>query len=51
MEANRRKYRIEELGRVTPEVYRDLAKLPVVVVLDDVRSLHNVGAFFALRML
>lgn len=36
----------EELGRPTPEEFARMAKLPVVVVLDNVRSLQNVGAFF-----
>ncbi|MBZ5726875.1 MAG: RNA methyltransferase [Acidobacteriia bacterium] len=26
--------------------YRDIARLPVAVLLDNVRSLYNVGAFF-----
>jgi len=35
-----------ELGRVTPEQYTEMAKVPVLVVADNVRSLHNVGALF-----
>lgn len=41
-----RKIANKELGRPTLEEYREIDKLPVVVVLDDVRSLHNVGSFF-----
>ena len=41
-----RKITNEELGRPTPEEYASMAKMPVVVVLDNVRSLQNVGAFF-----
>ena len=36
----------EELGRPTPEEFARMAKMPVVVVLDNVRSLQNVGSFF-----
>ena len=41
-----RKITNEELGRPTPEEYASMAKMPVAVVLDNVRSLQNVGAFF-----
>lgn len=41
-----RKLLIEELNRKTPEAYADSPKLPLVVVLDNVRSLHNVGSVF-----
>ena len=35
-----------ELQRVGAEEYRQLAKIPLVVVLDDVRSLNNIGSIF-----
>ena len=35
-----------ELQRVGAEEYRQLAKIPLVVVLDDVRSLNNIGSVF-----
>lgn len=35
-----------ELGRITPEEYRFLSETGVVVVLDNVRSAHNVGSAF-----
>ena len=41
-----RKLLNEELGRPTIEEYASVEKLPVVVVLDNVRSLHNVGSVF-----
>jgi 23S rRNA (guanosine2251-2'-O)-methyltransferase len=41
-----RKLTMEELGRVDAEAYRAMAKRPIRVVLDDVRSRHNVGAIF-----
>ena len=36
----------EELGRPTPEEFAAQKKLPLAVVLDNVRSANNVGAFF-----
>jgi len=36
----------EELGRSSVEAHRKAYKLPVTVVLDNVRSMHNVGATF-----
>lgn len=41
-----RKITNEELHRPTAGEYAVQAKLPLTVVLDDVRSLQNVGAFF-----
>ena len=41
-----RKLLNEELGRPTLEACATLAKLPIVVVLDNVRSAQNVGSFF-----
>lgn len=35
-----------ELGRPTPEEFARQRKLPLTVVLDNVRSANNVGAFF-----
>lgn len=36
----------DELGRPTPEEYSEMRKMPVTVLLDNVRSMNNVGAFF-----
>jgi len=41
-----RKLRVEELGRVDVDTYRKQPKYPIVIVLDQVRSMHNVGAVF-----
>ena len=35
-----------ELGRVTAEEYKELPDTGVVVVLDNIRSAHNVGSAF-----
>jgi len=36
----------EELCRLTPEAYKEVEKLPIVIVLDNVRSLNNIGSVF-----
>lgn len=41
-----RKLKLEELGRLSPKEYRILPKIPVTVVLDNIRSAMNVGSFF-----
>ena len=41
-----RKLKITELNRLTPEAFKDSKKIPLVVVLDHVRSLNNVGSVF-----
>lgn len=41
-----RKLKNEELGRLTAEEFKAAEKLPVIIVLDNVRSLHNVGSVF-----
>ena len=40
------KLKITEMNRLTPEEFKSTKKLPLVVVLDNVRSLHNVGSVF-----
>lgn len=35
-----------ELGRVTPEQYRELPESGISVILDNIRSAHNVGSVF-----
>lgn len=37
---------MEELGRLSVEKFLGTRKIPVIVVLDDVRSLHNIGSVF-----
>ncbi len=32
------------MNRLTVEQFREAAKMPLIVVLDDVRSMHNVGS-------
>ena len=37
---------LDELNRKNVEEFKEAAKTPIIVVLDDIRSLHNIGAFF-----
>jgi 23S rRNA (guanosine2251-2'-O)-methyltransferase len=41
-----RKLKLDELGRKSVEEFKDAHKHPIVVVLDDIRSMINVGAVF-----
>lgn len=41
-----RKLKIHELPRLSPEAFQVSKKTPLVMVLDNVRSMHNVGAAF-----
>jgi len=40
------KLKNEELGRLSPEAFKAAEKPGLVVILDNVRSLHNVGSVF-----
>ncbi len=37
---------MDELGRKTPELFRAADKIPVVLVLDNIRSMVNTGSVF-----
>ena len=41
-----RKLKITELNRLTVDEFKQAEKLPLIVVLDEVRSLHNIGSVF-----
>jgi 23S rRNA (guanosine2251-2'-O)-methyltransferase len=41
-----RKLKLDELNRVDVEGFKAQEKLPVVILLDNVRSMHNVGSVF-----
>ena len=41
-----KKLKVEELNRVTPGEYADIEKIQLSVVLDNVRSLNNIGSVF-----
>lgn len=41
-----KKLKITEMARLTSEAFHRETKLPILVVLDDVRSMNNVGSIF-----
>lgn len=41
-----RKLSMDELNRISKEDFERAEKLPIIIVLDNIRSLSNVGAFF-----
>lgn len=41
-----RKLRNNELGRISIEEFKNKQKTPLIVVLDNVRSLNNIGSVF-----
>lgn len=41
-----KKLKLEELGRISVDEFKESEKLPVCILLDNVRSMHNVGSAF-----
>jgi len=41
-----KKLKLDELGRISVDEFKEVDKLPVCILLDNVRSLHNVGSAF-----
>ena len=41
-----RKLKLDELNRVSVDEFKTATKFPVAVVLDNVRSMHNIGSIF-----
>ena len=41
-----KKLKLWELERVSEEAFKQQKKFPVTVVLNDIRSLNNIGSFF-----
>lgn len=41
-----KKLKLEELGRMSVDEFKDAEKIPVCILLDNIRSLHNVGSAF-----
>lgn len=40
------KLKLDDLNRVSIDEFKEQEKLPVIVVLDNVRSMHNIGSIF-----
>ena len=41
-----KKLKLEELGRISIDEFKESEKIPVCILLDNIRSLHNVGSAF-----
>jgi 23S rRNA (guanosine2251-2'-O)-methyltransferase len=41
-----KKLKLWELNRISEEEFSAQEKFPIVVILDDIRSLNNIGSFF-----
>lgn len=41
-----RKLENSELDRKSVEDFKEAAKTPIIIILDDIRSLHNIGSVF-----
>lgn len=41
-----KKLSMDELNRLSVDEFKNIKKTSIIVVLDNVRSLHNVGSFF-----
>jgi 23S rRNA (guanosine2251-2'-O)-methyltransferase len=41
-----KKLSMDELNRMSVEAFKKTKKTSIIIVLDNVRSLHNVGSFF-----
>lgn len=41
-----RKLKITELNRLSIEEFKEVDKIPLIVVLDNIRSLNNIGSVF-----
>lgn len=40
------KLSMDDLGRLSPEQFKAAEKLPLIIILDNIRSMHNVGSVF-----
>jgi tRNA G18 (ribose-2'-O)-methylase SpoU len=41
-----RKLSVEELNRIKVEEFKNIEKLPIIIILDNIRSQHNIGSIF-----
>jgi tRNA G18 (ribose-2'-O)-methylase SpoU len=42
----RRKVLNEELNRLTVDEFKGTQKIPLILIIDDIRSMHNIGSIF-----
>jgi tRNA G18 (ribose-2'-O)-methylase SpoU len=43
---DRKKLKLEELNRISVADFKEAAKTPLIIVLDNIRSLNNIGSVF-----
>ena len=41
-----RKLKLSELNRISVEDFKNAPKTPIIIVLDNIRSMHNIGSVF-----
>ncbi len=41
-----RKLKNNELGRISVDEFKSITKTPLIIVLDNIRSLNNIGSVF-----
>lgn len=41
-----KKLKLWELNRVSEAAFKEQKKFPIIIILDDIRSLYNIGSFF-----
>ncbi|MGV6860351.1 MAG: RNA methyltransferase [Putridiphycobacter sp.] len=41
-----RKLKLQELGRISVNEFKEAEKTPLIIVLDNIRSLNNIGSVF-----
>ena len=41
-----RKLKNSELDRLSVEDFKDVKKTPLIIILDNIRSLNNIGSVF-----
>jgi len=46
MPENNKKLSLKQLNRISLEEYKNQDKLPIVIVLDNIRSMSNIGSIF-----
>lgn len=46
MSQERKKLKLDELGRISVNEFKTADKTPLIIVLDNIRSLNNIGSVF-----
>jgi tRNA G18 (ribose-2'-O)-methylase SpoU len=41
-----KKLKLEELGRMDVAAFKAASKTPIIIVLDNIRSMNNIGSVF-----